>query len=64
MTCSSADRKCPLIKGAERRISIQYEDPKVFDDTPDEINKYDERSLQIASEFFYVFRKVNTKYSF
>lgn len=64
MTCSSADRKCPLIKGAERRISIQYEDPKVFDNTPDEINKYDERSLQIASEFFYVFRKVNTKYSF
>ena len=64
MTCSSADRKCPLIKRAERRISIQYEDPKVFDDTPDEINKYDERSLQIASEFFYVFRKVNTKYSF
>ena len=63
MTCSSADRKCPLIKGAERRISVQYEDPKVFDDTPDEINKYDERSLQIASEFFYVFRKVNTKFS-
>tara|TARA_B100001063_G_scaffold18327_2_gene14110 strand:- start:909 stop:1529 length:621 start_codon:yes stop_codon:yes gene_type:complete len=63
MTCSSADRKCPLIKGAERRISIQYEDPKVFDDTPDEISKYDERSLQIASEFFYVFRKVNTKFS-
>ena len=42
-------------------ISIQYKDPKGFDGTPQETKKYDERSIQIASEFFYVFNKVAEK---
>ncbi len=58
MTCSHADDNCPHIVGAEQRISVRYNDPKEFDDTPLESEKYDERSLQIASEFFYVFREV------
>jgi arsenate reductase len=61
MTCAHADQNCPFIQGVEKRISIQYKDPKGFDDTPQEIKKYDERSLQIASEFFYVFNKVTDK---
>lgn len=58
MTCSHADENCPFIPGTEKRISVMYEDPKAFDDTPHEAQKYDERSLQIASEMFYVFSKI------
>ena len=55
MTCSHADENCPFIPGTEVRIPVRYEDPKAYDDTKLEEAKYDERSLQIASEMFYVF---------
>jgi len=58
MTCAHADENCPLIPSAEKRIAVRYEDPKAFDDTPEENAKYDERSLQIASEMFYVFGQI------
>jgi len=59
MTCSHADENCPIIAGAEKRIPITYEDPKKFDNTPEQSAKYSERSLQIASEMFYIFSKIN-----
>ena len=55
MTCTNADENCPLIPGSEKRISLPYEDPKVFDNSTQESEKYDERSLQIAMEMKYVF---------
>ena len=58
MTCSSADVGCPFIAGAEKRIPITFEDPKAFDNTPQQAEKYEERSLQIATELFYVFSKI------
>ena len=58
MTCSHADENCPFIPGAEVRIPVRYEDPKAFDDTPEEAAQYDARSRQIASEMFYVFSRV------
>jgi arsenate reductase len=58
MTCSSADQGCPFIAGAEQRIPVTFEDPKAFDDTPQQIEKYKERSLQIASELKFVFSKI------
>ena len=61
MTCSHADENCPFIPGTEQRIAVRYEDPKAFDDTPKEASKYDERSMQIAGEMFYVFSKVRTQ---
>jgi len=54
MTCSEADANCPFVPGAKKRISLTYEDPKVADDTPEEQARYDERSLQIATEMAYV----------
>lgn len=57
MTCSSADAGCPFIAGAEKRFPIRYEDPKAFDGTELMDVKYAERSLEIASEMYYVFRK-------
>lgn len=59
MTCSQADGGCPFIAGAEKRIPITFDDPKTFDNTPQQAEKYQERSLQIATELFYVFSQVN-----
>jgi len=58
MTCSDADENCPYIPGAKSRIQLLYDDPKEFDGTPEEAEKYDERSKQIATELFYVFSQV------
>lgn len=59
LTCDSANEACPFVPGAEKRIPITYEDPKVFDNTPQQVEKYKERSLQIATEMFYVFSQIN-----
>ncbi len=58
MTCSQADAGCPFIAGAEKRIPITFEDPKIFDNTTQQAEKYQERSLQIATELFYVFSQI------
>jgi len=58
MTCSQADENCPFIPGAEKRIPITYEDPKEFNNTEFQKEKYKERSLQIASEMSYVFSRI------
>ncbi|MBY0067232.1 protein-tyrosine-phosphatase [Empedobacter falsenii] len=58
MTCSQADGDCPFIAGAEKRIPITFEDPKVSDHTAEQSKVYAERSLQIATEMFYVFSRV------
>lgn len=58
MTCSQADGGCPFIPGAEKRIPITFEDPKVSDNTPEQTDVYIKRSLQIAEEMFYVFSKI------
>lgn len=60
MTCSQADGGCPFIAGAEKRIPITFEDPKAFDNTPQQAEKYNERSMQIATELFYVFSQINS----
>ena len=57
MTCTHADKNCPFIAGAEKRISLPYEDPKEYDDTDEEANMYDQRSIQIAREMKFVFNK-------
>lgn len=58
LTCSSADKECPYIPNAKVRIPMTFEDPKAFDNTPQQEEKYNERSLQIATELKYVFSKI------
>tara|TARA_Y100001978_G_scaffold188018_1_gene189093 strand:+ start:1149 stop:1757 length:609 start_codon:yes stop_codon:yes gene_type:complete len=58
MTCSDADENCPFIPGTKARITLNYEDPKAFDDTDQEAAAYDERCLQIATEMFYLFSSI------
>lgn len=58
MTCDSANEACPMVLGAEERFPITYKDPKAFDGTPQQDQKYLERSIQIATELKHVFEKV------
>lgn len=57
MTCTDADENCPFIPNSTR-ISLPYDDPKVYDGTNEEELKYLERSTQIATELLYVFSNV------
>ncbi len=57
MTCSSADKGCPIVGGSDGRFPITFEDPKAFDNTPLQKEKYRERSLQIATEILYVMKQ-------
>jgi arsenate reductase len=58
MTCTQADEACPLVPGCELRLPIRYEDPKVADDTPEEADRYRERSRQICREMLYAMSQV------
>lgn len=60
MTCDSANDACPIVFGAEKRIPITFEDPKAFDNTPQQAEKYNETSLRIATDLFYVFSQINS----
>jgi arsenate reductase (thioredoxin) len=55
MTCSEAETNCPYIPGAELRVAATYEDPKSFDGTPLQEEKYRERCRQVALECLYTF---------
>lgn len=59
MTCSDADANCPVVFGAEARFPIQYDDPKEFDGTELETEKYNERFDEIGKEILFVFYTVD-----
>jgi arsenate reductase (thioredoxin) len=58
MTCDNADEGCPMVIGSEARFPIKYNDPKAFDGTELMNEKYEERSIEIASEMYFVFSKI------
>ncbi len=58
MTCSDADKACPFVVGALERFSLPYEDPKIYDRTPQQDAQYAERCKQIATEMLYIFSRV------
>ena len=58
MTCSEADKNCPMVEGAALRVPIPYVDPKESDGSAEETATYDERTRQIAIEMFYLLAKV------
>lgn len=59
MTCGDADENCPFISGCDLRIGTTYFDPKSFDNSILQDEKYTERSNQIAMECLYVFSTIN-----
>ena len=58
MVCTSADKGCPIVSGADFRVALPFDDPKAFDDTPLEATKYTERAYQIGREMLYVLNRV------
>ena len=58
MTCSDADDNCPFIPGAEQRIALTYEDPKISDGSPQEAATYEERARQIGRELLFAFHQL------
>jgi hypothetical protein len=60
MTCSQADKNCPVVQGSTFRIAIPYDDPKEADNTPEEATRYDERTQQIGREMFYLISQVKS----
>jgi len=58
MTCSDAEENCPFIPGVELRVGTTYDDPKAFDGSVQQDEKYLERSEQIALECLYVFSRI------
>jgi arsenate reductase (thioredoxin) len=61
MTCSSADKSCPVVDGSIARHAIHYVDPRLCDDTPTETQAYNERCREIAREMFYIMSQVRTQ---
>lgn len=61
LTCSEADADCPFIPNADVRIPLTFDDPKLFDNTPKQAEKYQERSIQIATELYAIFSKITLK---
>jgi hypothetical protein len=58
MTCSVADKSCPVVHGAIGRYAIHYVDPRLCDDLPTETAAYNERCREIAREMFYIMSEV------
>jgi arsenate reductase (thioredoxin) len=61
MTCSVADKSCPVVQGAISRYAIHYADPRLCDDTPIETVAYNERCREIAREMFYIMSQVRKR---
>jgi hypothetical protein len=61
MTCSVADKSCPVVQGAIGRYAIHYVDPRLCDDTPTETTAYNERCREIAREMFYIMSEVRRR---
>lgn len=61
LTCSEADADCPFIPNADVRIALTFDDPKAFDGSSEQAEKYNERSLQIATELYAIFSKIKLK---
>jgi hypothetical protein len=58
MVCSEADEGCPFVHGCDFRLSLPYDDLKVYDGTDLEVNKYDERVRQIGREMLFVLSSI------
>lgn len=60
MTCSSADKGCPIVHGAVARFATPYVDPKVSDGTDQEAATYDARCAQIGGEMLWMMAQVES----
>jgi hypothetical protein len=58
MVCTDADENCPVIPNAAFRLPLPYIDPKAWDGTIQEGDRYDASVREIGREMLYVFSLV------
>ncbi|SDM47373.1 arsenate reductase [Catalinimonas alkaloidigena] len=61
MVCSEADGSCPIVPGAEERVSLPYDDPRYYDGTDAEAAQYAATCRLIARETFYLFDYIKSQ---
>ena len=54
MVCSSVDKSCPFVPGADLRVAIPYIDPKLSDGTDAETTTYLAKSEEIGREMVWL----------
>jgi arsenate reductase len=59
-TCNNADENCPFIPEAIERFHLPFTDPKTYDNTHSQSEKYLEANKQIAGEIHYIFKMVKS----
>ena len=52
MVCSEADQQCPAVRGAAIRVPLPFNDPKEYDDQPQEAAEYARRRDEIGRVMF------------
>lgn len=58
VTCSQMREVKSEVKGADRRFSLLYKDPREKEGTPEETEIYTERNRQIGRDMLYLFRYI------
>jgi arsenate reductase len=58
-TCDNADENCPFIPNARLRFHLPFVDPKKYDHTKYQTEKYMATSKRIAGEMHFLFEKIN-----
>lgn len=54
LVCSSANETCPVVFGSSKRHFLPFEDPKHFDDTPQEEDAYLSKVEEVGQEMKYM----------
>lgn len=55
-TCSNANENCPFIPNAIKQFYLPFNDPKKFDNTLYQAEKYLNTNFQVAGEIHYIFK--------
>lgn len=58
MVCAETESNCPYVPGAEKKILIPYNDPKIADYTENAIEEYLKVAQQIEEEMNFVFLNI------
>ena len=56
ITCSDAEKNCPIDPRSKKNIKLFYDDPKKYDGTKEESDEYDKTCKLIASELNRIFK--------
>ena len=59
MVCDSANESCPFVPSFHQRISLEYVDPKISDNTPHQDKTYQKCWNKIAAEMAYLALKLD-----